>query len=241
MRWSCIFALIACAALFSLCQAAPSLGAGSVPAFEIGSEAEVPIVLSGADAGLSGYNITCSLADPDLAEITAVTFPDWAGLHQNGPLPAGSVWAEAIDLSDRAEASGGQITLCTLTLKGTREGLTVLRIVPGKVQDDTGETIALADAEHQIVVMTAGTGDGEGGVPSPATTVAMTAAETPETLAETPALPESPAVTAPVSVAVPQEAPGDQAASPAPQGSSGPLAVVLILSLLIGYLIRNLE
>lgn len=241
MRRSCMFALIACAALVSLCQASPSLSAGSVPALEIGSEAEVPIVLSGADAGLSGYNITCSLADPDLAEITVIAFPDWAGLHQNGPVPAYSVWAEAIDLSDRAEAADGPLTLCTLTLKGTREGLTVLRIVPGKVQDDTGETIALADAEHQIVVMAAGTGDEEGGVPSPATTVAMTPAETPETLAGTPALPESPAVTAPVSVAVPQEEPGDQAAPPAPQGSSGPLAVVLILSLLIGYLIRNLE
>jgi hypothetical protein len=237
-----MFAFIACAALVSLCQASPSLSAGSVPALEIGSEAEVQIVLSGADAGLSGYNITCSLADPDMAEITAIGFPDWAGLHQNGPVPAGSVWVEAIDLSDSAETADGPLTLCTLTLKGTREGLTVLKLVPGKVQDDTGETVSLpSSSSSQIVVVGADAGDGKGDFASPGTTAAVKQVETPETLAEPPSLPEREAATATVSLTAPQETPGNQTAPPAPQGSSGPIAVVLIFSVLIAYLIRNLE
>jgi len=227
-----MLAVLACAALVSLCQATPSLSTGSVPTLETGGEVEISIALEGADAGVSGYNLTFSLTDPDTAHIVAVTFPGWAGLHQSGPLPADSVWAEAVDLSDSAETAGDPITLCTITLKGVQEGSTVLRIISGEVQDNNGDTISLADTASQIVVSGAVADDGGRDSPSPVTTVATTGVDTPETPAEIPALSESPAVITTVSPTTPPE----------PQDSSGPLAVViLILSLLIGYFIRNLE
>jgi len=231
MRRSCMLAVLACAALVSLCQAAPSLSVGSVPTLETGGEVEISIALEGADAGLSGYNITFSLTDPDAAHIVAVTFPGWAGLHQSGPLPADSVWAEAVDLSDSAEAAGDPIPLCTITLKGTQEGSTVLRIISGEVQDNNGDTISLADTASQIVVSGAVADDGGRDSPSPVTTVATTGVDTSETPTEIPVLSESPAAITTVSSTTPPE----------PQGSPGPLAVILILSLLIGYFIRNLE
>ena len=49
-------------------------------------------------AGLSGYNITISIQDPDIAEITDVSFPSWATLHSNDAFPSNSGWIQAIDL-----------------------------------------------------------------------------------------------------------------------------------------------
>jgi len=107
----------------------------------------------------------------------------------------------------------------------------VLRIISGEVQDNNGDTISLADTASQIVVSGAVADDGGRDSPSPVTTVATTVVDTPETPAEIPSRPENPAVITTVSLTTPPE----------PQGSPGPLVVIVILSLLIGYFIRNLE
>ena len=72
----------------------------NVPA--IGGTANVEIRLDSAPAGLSGYNITFSLSNPGIAEITQVTFPSWAVITQTSTFPSDQVWLKAGDLGNTA-------------------------------------------------------------------------------------------------------------------------------------------
>ena len=42
-----------------------------------GSSQDVKIVMDEVPDGLAGFNITISILDPEIAEITAVSFPSW--------------------------------------------------------------------------------------------------------------------------------------------------------------------
>jgi len=42
-----------------------------------GSSQDVQIVMDKVPAGLAGFDITISVSDPEIAEITAVSFPSW--------------------------------------------------------------------------------------------------------------------------------------------------------------------
>ena len=81
--------------------AAANVATGSFQIASVGETASIPIVLDSASGGISGYRITVSLSDPSVATITAVTFPDWAGLKSASALPAGQAVLQAVDLSQQ--------------------------------------------------------------------------------------------------------------------------------------------
>ena len=63
-----------------------------------GSTQNVEIVMSEIpSAGFSGYNITISIQDPNIAEITEVSFPSWATFNSNYSFPSSSGWIQAVD------------------------------------------------------------------------------------------------------------------------------------------------
>jgi len=99
-----------------------------------GTETAFSIFMDRAAAGIAGYTITVSLDDPAIGEITAVSFPAWAGLKSNGTLPADSVWIRAVDLEGNAGI--GNITLCTVTVRGDTEGTTTLSILDNATLED---------------------------------------------------------------------------------------------------------
>jgi len=99
-----------------------------------GTETDFVVFMDTAAAGISGYNITLSLGDPAIGEITAVSFPAWAGLKSNGTLPADIVWARAVDLE--GESGTENVTLCTVTVRGDTEGTTTLSIRDDSVIED---------------------------------------------------------------------------------------------------------
>jgi len=99
-----------------------------------GTETAFTILMDRAAAGIAGYTITVSLDDPAIGEITAVSFPAWAGLKSNGTLPADSVWIRAVDLE--GNAGTGNITLCTVTVRGDTEGTTTLSILDNATLED---------------------------------------------------------------------------------------------------------
>jgi PKD repeat protein len=99
-----------------------------------GTETAFAIFMDRAAAGIAGYTITVSLDDPAIGEITAVSFPAWAGLKSNGTLPADSVWLRAVDLE--GNAGTGNITLCTVTVRGDTEGTTTLSILDNATLED---------------------------------------------------------------------------------------------------------
>ena len=82
---------------------------------QAGQEASIPIVLDIADYGLIYYQMTITVTDPTVAQVTSVGFPSWAGLHNVATtLPATTVFATAGDLQQNPGAFQNQPgTECT--------------------------------------------------------------------------------------------------------------------------------
>ena len=110
--------------------AAANVATGSFQIASVGETVSIPIVLDSASGGISGYRITVSLSDPSVATITAVTFPDWAGLKSASALPAGQAVLQAVDLSQQVPVGATGVLLATLTVKGTATGSTGIVITP---------------------------------------------------------------------------------------------------------------
>ena len=101
----------------------------------------INITLDSAPNGLSGYNISISLCNGSVAEITSIKFPAWATLHSNSSLPADSLWIKAADLNDKIKSGAKNITLVTITLRGDKQGESDILITVTKMDDDNGNPI----------------------------------------------------------------------------------------------------
>jgi hypothetical protein len=53
-----------------------------------GSSQDVQILMDSIPDGLSGFNITISILNPEIAEISAVSFPGWNSLPRNSTFPS---------------------------------------------------------------------------------------------------------------------------------------------------------
>jgi len=107
----------------------------------VGLTAEINLTLDKAQNGLSGYNITVSLSNATVAEISSVSFPDWATLHSNSTLPADSLWIKATDLYDKIKSGAKNITLATITLRGDKQGISDILVTVTKMDDDNENPI----------------------------------------------------------------------------------------------------
>ncbi|ADN35709.1 peptidase C1A papain [Methanolacinia petrolearia DSM 11571] len=110
---------------------------------EIGDSTTIYLTLDNAPQGLSGYNLNVSLDNTSIAEITGVSFPDWAAnMSTHGALPAGSgLLIKASDVNYLVEPGATSITLATLTLKGLRPGSTEITMANANFDDDNGSDI----------------------------------------------------------------------------------------------------
>lgn len=101
----------------------------------------INLTLSEAPKGLSGYNITISLSNGNVAEIVSVEFPKWAVLNENSSIPADSVWIKAVDLKDQVKSGFKDIILATIAIKGEKQGETEIVAHVEKIDDDYGDPI----------------------------------------------------------------------------------------------------
>ncbi|WP_220681857.1 hypothetical protein [Methanofollis formosanus] len=120
----------------------------------LSSTTEYAVVLNTAPEGLSGYNLTVSLDDPAVAEIVGVSFPTWNALSSTGALPADTLWITGVDLNDEVAAGAADVTLCTLTIRGTATGTTGITLVPTKVDTDFGGRYAPETVKGTLDVVT---------------------------------------------------------------------------------------
>lgn len=101
---------------------------------QVGEETSIPIVLDVADNGLIYYQMTITVTDPTVAQVTSVGFPSWAGLHNVATtLPATTVFATAGDLQQNPSAFQNQpgatnVPIATVTLKGLKAGSTPVTV-----------------------------------------------------------------------------------------------------------------
>lgn len=153
--------VIACVCALVSGATAASLATGSFQIGTVGETTSIPIVLDSAAGGLAGYRITVSLTDPSVATITAAAFPEWASLKSSSGLPAGQVLLQAVDLSQQVPMGGAEITLATLTVKGTAAGTTGIVITPDPsmgVQNRKGDLYPISVQPGTVTVGTASPG-----------------------------------------------------------------------------------
>lgn len=170
-----LLSLIAVLALVATATAAPvgpaasitvSIGTFQIPT--VGETVQIPIVMDAAPGGLAGYGVTVSLADPSIAEITAVDFPAWTTIEDpvtheiwefnNGAdlvLPSGEVTLRAVDIRSEVSAGATGVTLVTLTVRGTAPGIATLSVTPDPVlgiEDENGDLYPVAAPPGTVIV-----------------------------------------------------------------------------------------
>ncbi len=121
----------------------PSLTVQSAQA-DVGQSASLAITLSDAATGLSGYDLTVSLADPTVATIASTTLPGF-GLVSQQALSASSVRLRAADLMRLIEVGAGEALLATLTVDGLKPGQTAVTVSVARLEDESGFPIT-----HQV-------------------------------------------------------------------------------------------
>ncbi len=121
------------------------LSIGGITLNAIGGTATADLVMDAAPAdGFSGYIIQLDIADPSVANITAVTYnPALSGMTDTSTLPFNSGHIGWVDVNEVLQAPGGEtnLTLATLTFCGLSGGSTTLNTALVLVNDDDGDNM----------------------------------------------------------------------------------------------------
>jgi PKD repeat protein len=105
-----------------------------------GTSQDVQIVMDSVPDGLSGFNITFSVIDPEIAEITAISFPSWSGINSTSTIPSSSVWIKTVDLNNTVVSGNTNVLMGNITLIGKKAGTTDLNITEGYFDPDVNIT-----------------------------------------------------------------------------------------------------
>jgi PGF-CTERM protein len=201
--------------------------------------ATITISLSEAPQGLSGYNITISLINSGVADITNVEFPSWAALSYNSDLPADTVSMSAIDLNDQIGPGAGNIEFGTITVTGVAAGESGIGIAVNRIDDENGTRytpaieagtiIVTGEPGEPTVTLTPGGGDG-GATATPSPTPVQTAGPTGSPAVTTPGETTAPPTTEPDGGETEQPTPTSQPGFGAFLAVAGVLAAVILLA-----------
>ena len=102
-----------------------------------GSTTTVEIILDQVPpTGLSYANLTVTMGNSSIAEITDIEFPSWASLTDYSELPASTAWFKVEDLSYLINAGDANVVLATLTIQALNEGSGQINIQVNSFQDD---------------------------------------------------------------------------------------------------------
>jgi PKD repeat protein len=114
------------------------LNGQDVSAGAVGETVEYPVILDEVPDGLAGFEMTVSLTNPDIGEITAVGYPGWVVLPRTGTLPADSVSIRGLDLEKNVQAGSHDVILANLTLRADTAGTTPVTITIKAMDADNG-------------------------------------------------------------------------------------------------------
>lgn len=106
----------------------------------VGVLTELEIKIDTGSAGLAGFIIDISIADPAIAKIVDVSFPPAFGLSQFVPDPVDgpTVKVSGVDLGDAVQGGEFDVRLVSLQLEGLVVGTTGLDVVVRQLDDDKG-------------------------------------------------------------------------------------------------------
>jgi hypothetical protein len=119
----------------------------------VGANATVNLTLSSAPQGISGYNLTLTVVDPEVATITGVSAPGAFQLSPTDNLQDGTVAnVEAVDLTSSVEPGATDVPLGTVRLRGETDGATTLRVEVLAMDADGGGDVAPATRNGTLTV-----------------------------------------------------------------------------------------
>jgi len=110
----------------------------STKSVSIGGTQDYQIVMDRAPAGLAGYNMNISLANPGIAEITGVSYPSWAQMTLTPAVPGQLVTLRALDNNLLVNTGDTNIVLATITVRGISDGKTPIGMVLREMSADGG-------------------------------------------------------------------------------------------------------
>ena len=128
------------------------LEVGSV-ALEQGATGSVDLSLRSAVDGFAGARLTVSVTEPDVAEITGVSYSDATALTREPRISADGAAVElaVADVEKAVEPGATNVTLGSLELEGVGAGTTDLTIQVHRLDDEQGTAVE-ADTKDGLVV-----------------------------------------------------------------------------------------
>ena len=142
----------------------------------VGATGTYQVMLTSVPEGLAGFNLSVTLAEPAVGEIVSMALPGWATLNRSSPLPADTVWIEAVDLGKSVQAGAANVMLCEVTIRGDQSGISAIQVQPIQIDADGGGIIAPDPVAAVIAVYIPVSADFEANITSgnPSLTVAFT-------------------------------------------------------------------
>lgn len=115
-------------------------------------DATVSLTIINVESGLSGFNITLAVSDPEVASIAEISFADWVMLPVNSSPDLQEVFVTGIDLNQQVQPSNESFLLFTIDLVGHTAGSATLTITPRRIEDDLGGQYSPASLQVPIRV-----------------------------------------------------------------------------------------
>lgn len=100
----------------------------------------VDVTIHQASQGLSGYDMTISLVDAEVATIDSVDLPEFGLSDASRPSP-GTTKIRVADLNDLITFETSEARLVTLQLKGSKPGTSEIIVALNAMDDDNGDPI----------------------------------------------------------------------------------------------------
>jgi hypothetical protein len=122
-----------------------------------GETATVDLVLADAPGGLSGYRTLVIIDTSGIAEITAVTFPEWAQFTGAEGVPGVRIKVTGVDLNGLVENNAKNVVLATLTIRGISEGNGIIVFEDAFFDDNRDNRIVPDTVNSTLMVSTSPT------------------------------------------------------------------------------------
>ncbi len=107
--------------------------------------------------GLAWHTFTVKVSDPAVAEVSQVTFPEWASVNNATIVPSDLVELRGEDTGDQVVPGATGVVLGTIHIRAKDPGSATIRIEGVRIEDDAGVVLEPDAGTASIVV----TGRGE--------------------------------------------------------------------------------
>lgn len=138
----CILMIMLAITIPALASAAPAITVGSVNIPVVGEDATIPVVLTGIETGVAGYQIQVSSSVPEVAMITGVDLPDWSIMSEvTESFPASVIDVTAVDLEKAVSPGTTEVELFSFSVQAVGEGDSEFSLFITELTDDDGNAV----------------------------------------------------------------------------------------------------